>query len=161
MYKRQFKKGLVFLPDNYRPISLLHTFAKLYDQILLSRLQILCDSRISHSHSGYRAERGVSNCLHVIRRLLDLTHGMDAVALDILLLDWVQAFDRTHPGGIRHVLQRFGITGTLYDVVCQRVQTNNFQVVGGGQKVLRGSNSGAVYHRAEHLAHMSSFLLCT
>ena len=89
------------LPKSYRPISLLCTLYKLYERLVLSRIQPTVDDQLSHDQAGFRSGRsccgqvlnltqyiedGFENKLITGAVFVDLTAAYDTVNHRALLL---------------------------------------------------------------------------
>jgi len=92
-------------PASYRPISLLPTFSKIVEKILLKRL-IHIKNIIPHTQFGFRSKHSTLHQLHrtvdIISSSLEKKQFCTAVFLDIS-----QAFDRVWHDGLMYKLKKF------------------------------------------------------
>ena len=66
------KKNDQSICENWRGISLLSVAGKVFTNILLTRLVSITDSKISENQAGFRRERGCSDQIFVLRRLMEI-----------------------------------------------------------------------------------------
>lgn len=88
----------MYLVSSYRPVSLLQIFSKIFERLLLSRLQPLLSNIIPNHQFGFRKEHStVQQCHRVVTEIQKtLEEGMYCSAV---FLDIKEAFDRVwHPG---------------------------------------------------------------
>ena len=114
------KKGDKGIIKNYRPVSLLPIFSKIYEKCIYDTLYNFFEdnSLFSSCQSGFR--KGDS----CISQLLSITHdifkGFDAnPPLDTrgVFLDISKAFDRVWHDGLIFKLKSYGITGSLLSLL--------------------------------------------
>ena len=101
-------KGLDTDPSNYRPISLLNSIYKLFAAMLQARLAKQHDEQLRSTQYGFRAGRGTSHPLFILRRALEWAE-MTSNPMYFLMLDWKQAFDSIDHNSMLIALQRFGL----------------------------------------------------
>lgn len=107
-----YKKGDPQNPSNYRPISVLSIFAKIFDKCFLSRLDSFCNKSnlLSDFQFGFRAGRGtelaITNVYKSIINALDKSHYCIGVFLDL-----EKAFDSVPHDRLLAKLERLGIRG--------------------------------------------------
>ena len=88
-------------PANYRPISLLNTFFKLYETLIYSRLEEKLD-KLSIYQSAYRHNKSTSDNLIILQELffeyrfnkVGPRGGRKTLALYFCFLDLIKAFDK-------------------------------------------------------------------
>ena len=107
-----FKKGEKFNPNNYRPISLLSCFNKLFEKLLCKRLvKFLERNQISFNYQyGFRKLHSTTLALieftDTIIRFLDEGNYCISVFIDL-----TKAFDTVDHEILLHKLERYGIRG--------------------------------------------------
>uniref|UniRef100_A0A2S2P0Y0 RNA-directed DNA polymerase from mobile element jockey n=1 Tax=Schizaphis graminum TaxID=13262 RepID=A0A2S2P0Y0_SCHGA len=116
------------LPTSYRPISLLPTFSKMFEKILLKRLLPLSDKAniIPHHQFGFRAKHSTT---HQLLRTVDLisTSMESKHYCAAVLLDVAQAFDRVWHDGLLYKLKKF-LTAPYYLIIKSYLENRTFSV---------------------------------
>ena len=64
-----YKKGNPDLQENYRPISLLNTYYKIFAACLQNRLAEALDSKLMKTQYGFRGNRSTIDAIFITRRL--------------------------------------------------------------------------------------------
>ena len=133
-----FKKGDKSIAKNYRPVSLLPVFGKLFEKCIYDALysHFTEHNLFSPCQSGFREG---DSC---VSQLLSITHdiykGLEATPpLDTrgVFLDISKAFDRVWHDGLVFKLRSYGVTGSFLSLL-RHFLTDRFQRV-----VLNGQNS--------------------
>ena len=139
-----FKKGDASLPANYQPIALLPVGYKVLASILFRRLvQGGAEERMRGSQYGFRPERGTSDALMVVRRMIDAAHQSSTGSLHLLMLDWAKAFDRVKPASLCRALLRFGFPADMCDMISAIYSERYFSIMDHtGQSSVRRQMTG-------------------
>ena len=113
-----YKKGSPELLENYRPISTLPIFGKLFEKIIYSRLYSFLQSQnILHSNQyGFRKAHSTSHALnfsvsHIETALQNKKHILG------IFIDLSKAFDTIDHETLLHKLHHFGIRGTAHSLL--------------------------------------------
>ena len=109
-----FKKGKRTDPLNYRPISLTPVPCKTLERIITKTLYQFLDDHLifDDAQFGFRANRSVSDQL--LLTYDKITQWYDAgYTVDLILFDFVKAFDRVHHETLLAKLSSIGISGNL------------------------------------------------
>ena len=127
------KKNKKTSPQNYRPISLLSTLAKVYESILASKITDFFDTHhlISNRQFGFRSKRSASDLLLHLTSTWQksLNKAKDTI---VIALDIAGAFDRVWHKGIIAKLNSLGITGDLLMLLQDYLQGRTLQAVVNG-----------------------------
>ena len=111
-----YKKGDTDDPANYRPISLLNSFYKLYMILIRQRLQVVLEDTLTQTQYGFRPSRSTSHALFLTRRMQDIAEQQGS-NLIITFLDWKQAFDKVQHDKLYIALNRLGIHDHFIQVI--------------------------------------------
>ena len=131
-----YKKGDKAIPKNYRPVSLLPVFGKLFEKCIYDALYSYFDSNnlFSPCQSGFREG---DSC---VSQLLSITHdifkGFEAnPSLDSrgVFLDISKAFDRVWHDGLIFKLKSYGVSGPLISLLQNFLSDRYQRVVLNGQ----------------------------
>ena len=148
-------KGIDTDPSNYRPISLLNSIYKLFAAMLQARLATQHEGYIHNTQYGFRAGRGTSHPLHILRRSMELS-DMTNTALHYLFLNWKQAFDSTEHNSMRIALQRFGLSDRSRKIISSLYQDPTLFTTGFDGDQCTGSVGSGIRQGCP----LSSYLFC-
>ena len=109
------KKGDMNSVNNYRGISLLDTFGKIYTSILNRRLTFYVNiyGKIAESQSGYCTIDNAFILMSIIQKYLCKKKGR----IYVCFVDFQKAFDSVHREKLWQVLKTVGIKGNLFKVM--------------------------------------------
>ena len=131
-----YKKGDKSVIKNYRPVSLLPIFSKLFEKCIYDNLYTYFESKglFTTCQSGFR--KGDS----CIAQLLSITHdifkGFDAnptLNTRGVFLDISKAFDRVWHEGLIFKLKAYGVSGSLLTLLCDFLTNRAQRVLLNGQ----------------------------
>jgi len=103
-----YKKGETSRAENYRPISLLSGFYKIYMMLIRKRIQREVEDIVSKAQYGFRPAKSTAHAIYIIRRLQDYAEKTGG-PLYMTLLDWEKAFDKVDHDTLGYALARMGI----------------------------------------------------
>jgi hypothetical protein len=111
-------KGNPKEPENYRPISLLSCFGKLFTSILNNRLNKYADSTnlIHETQAGFRKKFSTIDNIFILKSLIDIVQS-DKKKLYCCFVDLKQAFDSVWRIGLWKKLKAENITGKCFNVI--------------------------------------------
>ena len=102
------KKGDLGLTKNYRGITLTPIAAKIYNSLLLNRVQPHIEKILCRNQNGFRKERSTVGQILTVRRVLEEVKAKNLQAV-LLFVDFSKAFDSIHRGKMRQILLAYGI----------------------------------------------------
>lgn len=104
-----FKKGDRSNLCNYRPISILCNFSKVFERVLYSSIYYNVRSYISPNQHGFMSGRStVTNLSTITQYLAEVMDKRGQV--DVIYTDFSRAFDTINHTILLHKLQRFGLS---------------------------------------------------
>lgn len=113
-------------PSNYRPISLLPLFSKIFERLLLPQLLEATHSMIPATQFGFRPGHSCPQQLHrVVDSILD-TYENESVCLG-LFIDTTKAFDKVWHEGLLHKIKPV-FTDTMYRIILSYLSKRTFSV---------------------------------
>ena len=111
-----YKNGPKSDPGNYRPISLMSTFSKIFEALMKGILTKFLESKsiLSSKQFGFRANKSTFQCLNVLTG--DLYEALDKHQTAILILvDFTKAFDTVQHQILLRKMWHYGIRGVIHD----------------------------------------------
>ena len=125
------KKNDKQLVENYRPVSLLPIFGKIFEKIIFDRLYnfLLQEELLNPNQSGFRPS---DSC---VKQLIAITHEIfkafdcnPSLEVRSVFLDISKAFDKVWHEGLLYKLKSMGISGELYNLL-ENYLSDRFQRV--------------------------------
>ena len=102
------KKGDLGLASNYRGITLTAIAAKIYNLLLLNRIQPELEKILRRNQNGFRKNRSTVGQILTVRRIIEGVKSKNLTAT-LLFVDFSKAFDSIHRGQMQKILLAYGI----------------------------------------------------
>ena len=110
------KKGDLSIPSNYRGITLTSIAAKIYNKMLLNRIQPEIEKVLRKNQNGFRKDRSTTGQILTIRRLIEGIKSQNLEAT-ILFVDFSKAFDSIDRSKMEHILIAYGIPNEVVQAI--------------------------------------------
>ena len=143
-------KGDKQLIKNYRPISLLPIFAKVYERILFMNLynHSVNNNLITEHQSGFRPGDSVTNqLLYLIHEIHKSFDSIENTEVRSGYLDMSKVFDKIWHEGLIYKLEQNGISGNLLKLLKSYLSDRKQRVVLNGMESDWGNINSGVSHR--------------
>lgn len=125
---------------DFRPISLVHSFAKLVTKILANRLAGRLNEMVSPSQSAFIKGRFIHDNFMMVQQTVRLLHSQKQPRI-LLKLDITKAFDSVSWPFLMEVLAKMGFGQRWRDLICGLLVTSTTQVL------LNGMAGEVIQHR--------------
>ena len=124
-----YKNGSTTDKTNYRPISLINNFAKVFEKALKIRLQEFLDKYniISQNQYGFRTKLSTNDAIYKLTNIINRTLHEGRKCITVFL-DLAKAFDTVSHSKLIQKLEYIGIRGKVLDVFVSYL-TNRTQYV--------------------------------
>ena len=120
------KAGDATDPSNYRGITLLSIFRKLFSTLLRSRLQN--NITLHESQAAFREDRGCVDHVHTFARIVRAAAAADT-PLYAFFLDIRKAYDTVWRDGLLYKLLQKGVTGRLGRVIAHMLSNTKSRMM--------------------------------
>jgi len=130
-----YKKGDPKKQENYRPISLLNSFYKIYAALVQARLAQTIDRALQETQYGFRKSRSTVIPLACVRRLCERAEASQD-EMFMVFLDWEKAFDRIHQDKLFQALVEMGLPLKFLDAIASLYNSPQFAVKIGNKSSL-------------------------
>jgi hypothetical protein len=111
------KKAGAHALDQHRGISLLNSVPKLFNRILLERVQKKVEPLLRAEQNGFRPKRSTIQHVLALRRITEeaTAHKLEA---HLIFVDYKKAFDSVNRETLPKLLEAYGIPPKLRDAIC-------------------------------------------
>lgn len=114
------------MPASYRPISLLPNLAKVFERVILTRLQSYSNIIPKEQHGFLPGRSTASQLVRILEYIGQGIHNHEASA--ILMLDVAKAFDRVFHTGLLVKLIANGLEADLIHLIKSYLDNRTFKV---------------------------------
>jgi exonuclease III len=134
------KKTDAEMVKDFRPISLVHSFAKLVTKILANRLAGRLNDMVSPNQSAFIKKRFIQDNFMMVQQTVKYLHSQKQPRI-LLKLDITKAFDSVSWPFLLEVLRKLGFGPRWRDLVCGLLASSSTQVL------LNGAPGDFIQHR--------------
>ena len=106
--------------ENYRPISLLPIFGKIFEKVIFDAMyKHLCDNNLlTPNQSGFRpGDSAINQLLAITHNVYCAFESTPSLETCAVLLDLSKAFDRVWHDGLLYKLESYGISRNLHNLL--------------------------------------------
>ena len=126
------KKEEAYLPTDYRPISLVHSFAKLFTKILANRLAPMLKELVATNQSAFVQGRCIHDNYMLVQQTIKLLHKKKVPSI-FLKLDISKAFDSVSWSFLLEILQHLGFGTAWCNLVSRLLTTASTRILVNGE----------------------------
>ena len=134
------KKPNAVQVKDFRPISLVHSFAKLVTKIMAIRLADRLDEMVSPNQSAFIKKRFILDNFMMVQQIVKFLHSQNLPRI-LLKLDITKAFDSVSWAFLLEVLRKLGFGVRWCDLISGLLSTSSTQVL------LNGIPGESIKHR--------------
>lgn len=117
--------------EDYRPISLMHSFAKILAKILANRLAPKLGALVSQSQIAFIRKRAIQDNILSVQNMIKYFHGAKKPTL-FLKVDILKAFDTVNWAYLLEVLENFGFSQKWRNWISNLLGTSSSMVLLNG-----------------------------
>lgn len=122
------KKTEALSPTDYRPISLVHSFAKLITKVMANRLAPILNDLVATSQSAFVRGRCIHDNYMLVQQSIKLLHKKRVPSI-FLKLDISKAFDSVSWSFLLEVLKHLGFGETWCNLLSRLLSTASTQIL--------------------------------
>jgi len=131
-YLTLIPKEEAYLPTDYRPISLVHSFAKLVTKILTNRLASMLKELVATNQSAFVQGRCIHDNYMLVQQTIKLLHKKKVPSI-FLKLDISKAFDSVSWSFLLEILQHLGFGTAWCNLVSRLLTTASTRILVNGE----------------------------
>ena len=124
------------LLKNYRPISLLPIFGKIFEKVIYNNLFIYLQENkfLTDNQSGFRSgDSYISQLIAITHGIYQAFDGNPSLETRGVFLDISKAFDKVWHDGLLYKLKCLGVDGGFYGILKNYLQNRQQKIVRNGQ----------------------------
>ena len=122
------KKLSASLVSDHRGISLNTIASKLYNKMLLNRIQPHVDPLLSWTQCGFRKSRSTLSNILALRRIIEGLKDQN-LPLALLFIDFSKAFDSIHRERMFQILEAYGVPSIIVEAIKLIYENSAAQVI--------------------------------
>ncbi len=111
-----YKKGDRHIIDNYRPITISSTMAKIFSKLIEQRLKGILDYQQPCEQAGFRTSFSTIDHLHTINQIIEKTNEY-GITLHLVFIDYKKAFDSLEHNFLLAALKNQGVPTALVRLI--------------------------------------------
>lgn len=152
------------LPSSYRPISLLSCVDKMFEKIILSRMNIFIEQNclINAEQFGFRHQHST---VHQVKRITNMIqrNKRQRLSTGIVLMDIEKAFDSIWHNGLIHKIKTYGFPIYIVKIIQSFLSERSFKVVinnttSSARNIPAGVPQGAVLSPTLYSLYVADFV---
>lgn len=127
------KKGLKSKVENYRPVSILNIFSKIFERIVYDAIYSVIANAVPVEQHGFLKGRSTITNLSIFSNYI-ISNMEKGRQVDVVYTDFEKAFDRVDHAILIQKLEKLGISGNLLRWTESYLSNRSQMVVVGGYK---------------------------
>lgn len=117
--------------SDFRPVSLIHSFAKIFCKLLANRLGPELQKLISCTQSAFIQGRSIQDNFLYVQNTIKNAYKKN-IPLVFLKLDFAKAFDSVHWPYLIDVMKAYGFGQRWRDIICQLLASSSSRILLNG-----------------------------
>ncbi|KAK4324726.1 hypothetical protein Pmani_004649 [Petrolisthes manimaculis] len=149
-----YKGGDRTEPKNYPPVTLTSHVIKVFEKMVVSKLNEYLDIHTLHNAKQHGFRHGRSCLSQLLQHRMDMLHSLENDAtVDVIYLDFLKAFDKDDHQILIQKLSHIGIRGKLLKWIKCFLENRNQAVVVEGvlSGVAQGTPEGQIIEQYRHV----------